>query len=176
MVRHRQQQIGQPQDISDQQKRNVSHDMAQGRPDKAQEGRDKGGHEGVPRGGNGQQPSQGRDERQNVEIVRRQRRGERQRTQRSGQISGHKGDHPLEGTAFAAIPAGEGLIQAARQQHHTQCGGKAELQAHAAHGIGIGQQDHRQSGGQTGQRVAAPPEQRREQQEYLHDAGPDHRG
>ena len=127
MVRHSQQQMGQPQDISDQQKRDISHDMAQGRPDKAQEGRDEGGHEGVACGGHGQQSSQGRDERQNVEVVRRQRCGEHQCAQCGGEVGGRKGDHPSEGAAFAAIPAGKALIEPPGEQHHAQRSGKAEL-------------------------------------------------
>ncbi len=130
----------------------------------------------VARGGHGQQSGQGRDEGQNVEVIRRQRCGEHQCAQCGGEVGGQEGQRDSDGAVSAAIPAGEALIEPPRQQHHAQRGGEAELQADAAHGIGVHQQDDCQCGGQAGQRVAAPAEQRRAQQKELHDAGTGHGG
>ena len=176
VVGYGQQQMGRPEDVFDQQKGHIARDMAQGRPHKAQEGGDEGRHEGVARGGHSQQSGQGRNKGQDVEVIGRQRCGEHQRAQGSGQVGGDEGQHGSDGAVSAAIPGGEALIEPPGQQHHAQRGGKTELQTDAAHGVGVHQQDDRQGGGQAGQRVAAPPEQGRTEQKQLHDTGAGHGG
>ena len=81
----------------------------------------------------------------------------------------------MQNAALTAMPAGKRPVKPGRQQHHTHCRRKAQLQADAARRKGILQQDHSQCRRQRGKPVAAPPEQRRDQQKDLHDAGAHHR-
>ena len=164
-----------PQDIPHQRPHAPTQHPCRRKPEKARQRRHERQHEAPSRRRKDEQIAQRRYEGKCVEVTGRQRDGEHHGRQRSGEIGGHEGHHRPHRPLLPPVQPLEKAAQPLGEAHQSQRGSEAQLQAHPRCSEGIGQQDHQQRR-QAGKPVALPAQQRSRQQEYLHDAGPDHRG
>ena len=179
--------VGQPPDQPQHQPGQQPHHLTQDGPQSGEQELDQGGEqtalEGELQKGQAQQVGHRGDHREAAEIPHQQGHGEghgphsdsqgasrppAQSAERAGLLVLFLFRRRKEPGHIVPHPPGEG-----QNPRHR---GKGELKTHAQRGPGVLEQEEQQGQGQAGGRVVLPAQQRSQQQQAVHNGGPDHRG